>query len=193
MGWEFGKSTKKCAACDRAFGSGEEYFSALFWKATTDYTETVKENFIRKDYCIPCWEKKPSDAAGKTTGKPDKDASSNVFSFWKTRITVKEVVKTPREVLVEFFDNLIEPSFQPKPDAPIPAEIRQKVIYLFALVLLRKKVLRIKENVSREGQPFIIFERTPDGKVYEVLDLTISENELVSLRNEFSKLFEFEI
>ncbi|MCK4909513.1 MAG: hypothetical protein KAS70_06410, partial [Planctomycetes bacterium] len=55
MAWEFAKSSKKCQDCQKNFESEEIYFSALF--VLVDKKKDT-ENFVRHDYCPPCWERK---------------------------------------------------------------------------------------------------------------------------------------
>lgn len=176
MEWNFSKSARKCAGCEQPFPTGEFFFSAIFSPAPDETKGRTKdvENFIRRDYCEPCWGKKPE----------------GIFSFWKTRLTPKTPPKTPREVLVEFFDNLLNPTAT---SLNIDDAIRTKVSYLFSLVLLRRKIVKIKENITKDNQPYLVLERIPDGKIYEVPELSISEDELVTLREQFSGLFEFKL
>lgn len=205
MEWDFGKTTKKCTDCNKTLPTDEFFFSALFFLRTArppagqanPQDESVDESvrpdatsgrlggdgrFLRQDYCATCWTSK----------------RESVFSYWKTKITAKQITKTPREVLIEFFDNLLnysqdKPPMVPDDKAAMDEAIRSKIIYLFSLILLRRKIFKIKESIRKDNQPFIVFERVPDGKGYEVAELSISEEELVKLKDQFSKLFEFEI
>jgi len=205
MVWQVAKSTKKCAGCERGLDPDEEYFAALFINPPAEGSKAQKDEFGRKDYCLACWANS-TNPDGFSEREPGTGKPNAIFSFWKTRMAPARVAKTPRQVLIEFFDNLVQPEFQPPEGdsaslTPEPAErgaavipeSRDKITYLFALILLRKRIFKIKENITREEQSYLAFERIPDGKVYEVKELTISDEELVSLRDEFSKLFEFEI
>ncbi|MBI4835458.1 MAG: hypothetical protein HY811_11665 [Planctomycetes bacterium] len=176
--WEFGKGKKICSSCTKPVAEGEYLFSALL----LDETKKSAEQFLRNDYCGACWESK----------------SQGVFSFWRTQVTKKIQPKTPREILVEFFENLIAP-VQDKP-VEVDEALRPKIIYLFSLVLLRRKILKIKENIVKpaslaggDNQPYLVFERIPDGKIYEVPEMAITDEELTGLKDQFAKLFDFEI
>ncbi|MDI6789053.1 MAG: hypothetical protein QME51_11835, partial [Planctomycetota bacterium] len=83
---------------------------------------------------------------------------------------------------------LSDPLFAERDD-----KLKQQVKYLFALILLRKKLLRLKESFIKQGVKFLILERVSDNRPYEVLEVSISDNEFIALRDEFSKLFEFRI
>jgi hypothetical protein len=220
MVWDasIAKTSKQCHSCQKEFAAEEMYFSSLATiNPATCPTGTKmsgkgqeeSEHFERRDFCTACWEQ----AGAK---QPD------LFSFWQMKVVVKEPPKTPKDILINFFDNLIEPPSSRQNDgitgqAPattIDTALRPKVIYLFALILIRKRILKLKQSAVRENpfpsgilrvngntqdkQRLLILERNLDGsntnvKTYEVPDIDIPENELVSLRDEFSRLFEFKI
>jgi len=114
--YKIGASTRTCHACGRPFGIGDAYFSAVV-EVEGD------EMFARRDFCPACW-------------SPDADA---YFSFWKTRVPEPPPEKTtgPRLVdlgrLVQLFEHLADAE---QPDA-------QRFRYVLALVLMRKRRLRI--------------------------------------------------
>lgn len=230
MVWDasIAKTSKQCHSCRKEFADNEAYFSSLAMlnqpfpseilrvngntqdksgpTATTPSSKKAQADeeaghFERRDFCTACWEQ----AGAK---QPD------LFSFWQMRVVVKEAPKTPKDILINFFDNLIEPPSSRQDDgitgqAPataIDTALRPKVIYLFALILIRKRILKLKQSIVRDNpfgntqdrQRLLILERNLDGsntnvKTYEVPDIDIPENELVSLRDEFSRLFEFKI
>ncbi|MFH0888131.1 MAG: hypothetical protein V1871_02860 [Planctomycetota bacterium] len=210
--WQIEKTTKHCQNCVSIIEVGKNYFSALFQNQAPQSEKiplsTNESRLIRQDFCTNCWEKRT--ASGE---EPP-------FSFWQTKIsTPPEPPKTPRQVLLTFFDNLFI-----KPEAPIekavdgvtdiPKEeqttvsskdsatilnitadtkLKSQVKYLFALILLRKRLLKLKESIHKNDKRFLVFERVFDNKIYEIPEISISEQELISLRDEFSKLFEFRI
>lgn len=257
--WQIEKTTKHCQNCTSTIEVGKNYFSALFqnqapltgqapMKQSRQGPQSEKiplptnaSRLVRQDFCTNCWEKRT--ASGE---EPP-------FSFWQTKIsTPPEPPKTPRQVLLTFFDNLfIKPEASPsnavgeesekasdtsielinpadpvrdrssqrddrKSETPISTlskdktketvsnkasfisngadtKLKSQVKYLFALILLRKRLLKLKESVHKNDMRFLVFERVFDNKIYEIPEITISEQELISLRDEFSKLFEFRI
>ncbi|MEW6025884.1 MAG: hypothetical protein AB1599_01125 [Planctomycetota bacterium] len=212
--WQIEKTTKRCQECDAIIEVSRHYFSALFpnlpapgcaglaadrsagQAGPTD--KAGEPRLLRRDFCANCWEKRT--AAGEETP----------FSFWQTVIEPPaEPPKTPREVLLNFFDNLFReapetPAAENTPAKPQrspdyfgapPSDTRLKlqVKYLFALILMRKKLLRLKSPLTKDNIRYLVLERFSDAKVYEVAEVNISDAELDSLRNEFSQLFEFRI
>jgi len=75
---------------------------------------------LRKDFSADAW-----------SGAPD-----GALSWWKSRIpepTAKKIKLAPNEVLLELFDQLA--------DQPEQADLR----YVLALLLVRRRVLRVEE------------------------------------------------
>lgn len=228
MVWDasIAKTSKHCHSCRKEFIADEVYFSSLAMLNQPGATASVSqpllaglsadlpevppetnksskktgkpkkaivkeetEHFERKDFCTACWEQSGAK-------QPD------MFSFWQMKVVVKEAPKTPKDILVNFFDNLVSPpadvSTPGQPAPAIDSTLRPKVIYLFALILIRKRILKLKQSAVRDNQRLLVLERPVDGsntnvKTYEVPDIDIPPEELVSLRDEFSRLFEFKI
>ncbi len=213
--WQIEKTTKHCQDCNSTIGVSQHYFSALFPNtgapssaapaATKGSPVGAGEprptgdpvgRLLRRDFCANCWERRT--AAGE---EPP-------FSFWQTVIDPPaEPPKTPREVMLNFFDNLfVDPAASvpaaiegsPVVGAPpvqaIPdTRLKSQVKYLFALIMMRKKLLRLKSPLTRDNARYLVLERFGDNKSYEVQEVNISDEELTSLRQEFSQLFEFRI
>ncbi|MBI5779067.1 MAG: hypothetical protein HZA49_06385 [Planctomycetes bacterium] len=194
--WQIEKTTKRCQECNSTIEVSQHYFSALFPNPTD---KTGEPRLLRRDFCANCWERRT--AAGE---EPP-------FSFWQTVIEPPaEPPKTPREVLLNFFDNLFKEATEvpaaENTSVPVVQDTRLKsqVKYLFALIMMRKKLLRLKSPLTRDNTRYLVLERfakpqrSPDNfggdaKVYEVAEVNISDEELDSLRQEFSQLFEFRI
>ncbi len=171
--WQISKSTKKCSGCQKTFEANASFYSALVCE-----TINQKEQLSRQDYCPACW-------------NPE---SKNFFSFWQTHLIIKNKPKTAKEVLIDFFDNLFASNNQEQTDqVSIKPDMKPKVTYLFALILLRKKILKLKSELNKNDQEYLVLERSSDNKTYEVPNLNITPDELIPLKNEFERLFEFEI
>jgi hypothetical protein len=86
LDFEVQRSTRRCAATDRALEPGDVCYSVL---------EVQGAEVIRKDYCREAWTAPPAEA----------------FGWWKSRIpepTAKKVKLAPNDVLLELFDELAE-------------------------------------------------------------------------------------
>jgi len=125
----------------------------------------IEGRFERRDVCVPCWDKKPE-----------------LFSFWKTRMPRREVKRLEDiNAMQEFFKKLLEkPSEDPN---------RQKVTYLTALLLARKRRLRLAG--SKDGR--LRIEKTWDGEATDIADPMIADSELESLKQQMEQLFVVEL
>jgi len=211
--WQIEKTTKHCQNCNTSIEVSQHYFSALFPNLSApelrqagppstgdkgQKSEGAEPRLLRRDFCANCWERRT--AAGE---EPP-------FSFWQTVIEPPaEPPKTPREILLNFFDNLFkEPACAESPVCVPPsggiqdtrltepvgqARLKSQVKYLFALIMMRKKLLRLKNPLTKDNVRYLVLERFGDNRVYEVAEVNISDEELDSLRQEFSQLFEFRI
>lgn len=154
--WKIDRRHRACTGCARAFGSEEDHFSAI---------AEAEGRFERRDYCLPCWERKPA-----------------VFSFWRTRSPRLEERRLENvAAMLEFFKRLIA--------APSDDPSRQKVTYLTALLLARKR--RVRLCGSSGGR--LRIEKVWDGESIEIADPPISDSELVDLRQRMGEIFELEL
>lgn len=125
-----------------------------------------ENRFERQDFCLACWKPRPE-----------------LFSFWKTRRPrLRQQRIEDLAALTEFFKKLL----------PVPPDdpTRQKIAYLTALLLARKRRLRI---VGSAGPGRIRVEKSWDGEVVEIPDPPISDEEIESLRRQMEEIFEMEI
>jgi len=125
----------------------------------------IEGRFERRDVCVPCWASKPE-----------------LFSFWKTQMPRREVKRLEDiNAMQEFFKKLLEkPSEDPN---------RQKVTYLTALLLARKR--RIRLAGSKDGK--LRIEKTWDGEAVEIADSIIADTELETLKQQMEALFVVEL
>jgi hypothetical protein len=125
----------------------------------------IEGKFTRRDVCIPCWDKKPE-----------------LFSFWKTQMPRREVKRLEDiNAMQEFFKKLLEkPSEDPS---------RHKITYLTALLLARKR--RIRLAGSKGGK--LRIEKSWDGEAVEIPDPVIADAEIETLKEQMEQLFVVEL
>jgi len=128
LDWEVGRSQRSCSVTGKFFEEGEHYYSALL---------ETKDGFARHDYSEDAWDK-----------LEEKD---NFFSFWKTKVLPntdkgKKLV-IDLDAFYAFFCNLAQ------------SQDENKILfrYLVALLLVRKRVLRLDRIEHPEGQSETLF------------------------------------
>jgi hypothetical protein len=125
----------------------------------------IETKFERRDVCLGCWAKKPE-----------------LFSFWKTRMPRREERRLEDvNAMQEFFKKLIE--------KPSDSPSRQKITYLTALLLSRKR--RVRLLGTKNG--LLRIEKSWDGEQTDIVDPPISDLELEALKGDMEKLFEIEL
>ncbi len=133
-------------------------------------TQVEGGHFGRRDQCMECWAKK--------TEEP--------FSFWSTAAPVREQRRLEDIVaMLEFFKKLIA---QPTED-----DTRHKIMYLTALLLMRKKRVKAAGNRTHDGRNWLVLEKSWDGEKIEIVDPPIADPELESLKLEMERLFNVEL
>ncbi len=127
--WEVSKHRRVCSASRRPLAVGEEHYSAL---------REGGETFVREDYALEAWE--------------DVDKSA-FFSYWRTRVPDEEEKRKRLIIDIEafyaFFLSLHEAQ----------EAHRQIFRYLAALILVRKRVLRLDDiEKHEEGETLRLFD-----------------------------------
>jgi len=121
MDWNITKNSKRCLTCDKEFVAGDEFFSALYEN---------KENFVRKDFCSPCW---------------DESDKSSVFSCWKSKVV--ESTEAPKTIINT--DMMLDLFFKLEPGVNDRSRLNLK--YVLALFLIRKKVFKLKASKTGDA------------------------------------------
>ena len=158
MDWNVERSPRKCARCGAEFPEGQEYYSALIDSGTA---------FERRDHCATCWENAPDRLAA--------------FSRWKTRVPKTEEehrLLAADDVLWEFFLRL-----QDDPDAA-----RQQFCYLLALILMRRKLLKLDDVERDSGREFLILRQPKQGRRFRVANPQLTENQLEQVKEQMGQI-----
>jgi len=145
-----------CGSCASNFKAGQSYVSVLFDRVA---------GFERQDYCVNCFQDKPP---------------ASVFSFWKAVVADTDEHEAPRPALdvasvLDFFRRL-EGEQEP-----------QKIAfrYVLALMLTRKKVLRLQGGT---GQDALVFTEGRGGERHAVIQPPLDESEISAVSEELGRL-----
>ena len=163
--YKIGAPSHHCHTCERGFAIGDEYYSAV--------VETAQEDHLaRHDFCPQCW--KPGEGA--------------YFSFWKARVPEPEqpVQRGPRLVdlgrLMQLFEHL----------ADSPDEQVQRFRYVLALVLMRKRRLKIVESRRTAGGrgEALVLRETGSERRHQVSCPSISDDEIRSVADRLREILD---
>ena len=162
MDWKIAKSQRVCT-CGRQLEENETYFAALYEDG---------ESFIRREYCVACWEKARAEAAP--------------FSFWKTSVPTREQKRrllADDEVLLNFF-------FRLEND---PDEQHQRFLYLLALILMRKKVLKFHDIEHADDREILCLRYAPEDRIVRVPNPKLSEEQIEGLKEQLTEILDIDV
>jgi len=162
--WNIQSRAHACAGCGRAFADQEPYHTLLF---------DEKSDFRRSDICQDCWQKQYSQGSRDRKG---------FVSYWQgvyeaPRPTTEPIQRDTAESLLRKLIERQDPHF-------IPAA------YILAVMLERKRVLKVKEQVVRDGRRVFIYEQPRTGDVFTIVDPNLQLNQLEQVQHDVATLLE---
>jgi hypothetical protein len=162
--WHIQSRAHACSACGKAFADQEVYHTLLF---------DQKADFQRSDICEACWQKQYSEGARDRKG---------FVSYWHGVYVaptpqVEAIQKENAESLLRKLIELNDPRY-------IPAG------YILAVMLERKRLLKIKEQITRDGHRVFIYEQPGTGDVFTIIDPDLQLNQLEQVQHDVGALLE---
>lgn len=161
--WNIQSRGHGCEACGKPFADKESYHTLLIEEKT---------DFRRSDICVTCWKSKFAEAQNQ----------SGFISHWQgiyeapapvTEAIQKETAETLLRKLIELND----PQY-------IPAG------FILAVMLERKRILKVKEQFVRDGQRVFIYEQPKTGDVFTIVDPDLHLDQLEQVQRDVATLLE---
>jgi hypothetical protein len=162
--WNIQSRAHACAACGQAFADQQTYHTLLF---------SEKAEFRRSDICETCWQKQFSDGARERKG---------FISYWQgvyaappppTEAIQKQTAETLLRQLIELND---------------PRYVAAG--YILAVMLERKRLLKVKEQMVRDGQRVFIYEHPGTGDAFTITDPALKLDQLEQVQRDVAALLE---
>ena len=162
--WNIQSRAHACEACGKSFSDKETYHTLLF---------DERSDFRRSDVCQECWQKQYSEGARERKG---------FVSYWHGVYNAPPPPSEPiqRETAESLLRKLIELN-QPQ---YIPAG------YILAVMLERKRLLKVKEQLVRDGQRVFIYEQPGTGDLFTIIDPQLQLNQLDAVQRDVAALLE---
>lgn len=162
--WNIQSRAHACEACGKSFADKEAYHTLLF---------DEKQDFRRSDVCRDCWQKQFSEGARDRKG---------FISYWQgiyeaPPAVVDAIRKETAETLLRKLIELNDPRH-------IPAG------YILAVMLERKRLLKIKEQLHRDGRRVFIYEQPATGDVFTIIDPALQLTQLEQVQRDVAALLE---
>jgi hypothetical protein len=161
--WNIQSRAHACEACQQPFADKQVYYTLLF---------DLAPELRRSDVCEACWQKQFADAA----------IQKGLISRWqgtyeKAAPAVEVIQKENAETLLKKLIELNDPRY-------IPAG------FILAVMLERKRILKVKEQIVREGKRTFIYEQPKTGDVFTITDPDLHLNQLESVQRDVAHLLE---
>jgi hypothetical protein len=162
--WNIQSRAHACTACGKAFADKETYHTLLY---------DERADLHRLDVCEPCWQTQHSNGARDRKG---------FISYWhgvyEAPPPVQEAIK--KETAESLLRKLIE--------LRDPQHVA--AVYILAVMLERKRLLKVKEQITRDGQRVFIYEQPKTGDVFSITDPNLQLNQLEAVQREVADLLE---
>ena len=163
--WNIQSRAHACEACGQPFADQQPYHTLLL-----DEPAALR----RSDVCEPCWQKQ---FAGDATRR------SGFISHWQgiyeappahpVEAIQKETAETVLRKLIEQNDPRHAPA-----------------AYILAVMLERKRLLRVKEQITRDGRRIFIYEQPKTGDIFTIADPDLHLDQLEAVQRDVAQLLE---
>ncbi len=162
--WNIQSRAHACEACHQPFAGQQAYHTLLF---------DEKQGLRRSDVCEPCWQKQlaakaPSPAA--------------FISHWQGIYqvpppVVEAIQKETAETLLRKLIEQNEPQHAP-------------AAFILAVMLERKRLLKVKETLLRDGRRIFVYEHPGQGDVFTIADPDLHLDQLEQVQKDVAALLE---
>jgi hypothetical protein len=163
--WNIQARAHACQCCGKAFYNKQAYHTLLF---------DEKSEFTRLDVCSPCWQHQYSQGASDRKG---------FVSHWQG-IYETPPAAAPEPIQKENAESLLRKLIELNDPKFIPAA------YILAVMLERKRLLKIKEQFKREAQRIFVYEQPKTGDLFTITDPDLQLNQLEQVQRDVGMLLE---
>jgi len=160
--WNIQSRAHVCEACGQPFADKQSYRTVLF--------EEGKE-LRRSDICEPCTQKN-----GDGRSRP------GFISHWQGIFELpppvtEAIQKDTAEMLLRKLVEQNDPQHAP-------------AAYILAVMLERKRLLKIKEQIKRDGHRIFIYEHPKTGDIFTIADPDLRLDQLEQVQRDVAQLLE---
>jgi hypothetical protein len=162
--WNIQARAHACEACGRPFVDRQPYHTLLF---------DERQDFRRQDVCPACWASQFSEGARERKG---------FVSYWQGLYEAPPPAVDP--IHKETAETLLRKLIEQNDPRHIPAS------YILAVMLERKRVLKVKEQFVRDGRRTFVYEQPRTGDVFTIPDPDLKLDQLEEVQRDVAALLE---
>ena len=163
--WNIQSRAHQCQACGKSFADEEAYHTLLF---------DERSEYLRQDVCEPCWNNQFSQGAQERKG---------FISHWQG-VYEAPPAAPPEAIQKENAETLLRKIMEAK------NEKYAAVSYILAVMLERKRLLKVKEQIKSEGRRIFIYEHPKTGDLFTIPDPDLQLNQLEQVQRDVGFLLE---
>lgn len=163
--WHIQSRGHACEACGTPFADKQPYHTLLF---------DDKVAFRRSDICLNCWQKQYSEGAQDRKG---------FISHWQG-VYEAPAAAAPEPIQKENAESLLRKLIELNDPKYMPAG------YILAVMLERKRLLKVKEEIVRDGTRVFLYEQPKTGDVFTITDPNLQLNQLEAVQHDVAALLE---
>lgn len=163
--WNIQSRAHACEACAQAFADQQAFHTLLFDERT--------DSLRRSDICEACWQNQYSDGARERKG-----FISHWHGIYEAPAPVVDAIQ--KDTAETILRKLIEQN-DPRYAA---------AGYILAVMLERKRILKVKEQIMRDGQRVFIYEQPKTGDIFTIADPDLHLDQLEQVQHDVAALLE---
>lgn len=161
--WNIQSRAHACEACTQPFADKQPYRTVLF--------EEGKE-LRRSDICEPCAQK-----------SGDLKNHAGYISHWHG-IYEAPPAQAPDAIQKDTAESILRKLTEQNDPRYAPAA------YILAVMLERKRILKIKEQLKRDGQRIFVYEQPKTGDIFTIADPNLHLSQLETVQHDVAQLLE---
>ena len=163
--WNIQSRAHGCQACGQGFADRQKYHTLLF---------DEKQGYARLDVCESCWEAQFSQGAADRKG---------FVSHWQGTYATppsappEPIARDTAESLLRTMVELNDPQYR-------------AACFILAVMLERKRILKVQSQGMREGQRVFVYEHPKTGDVFTIVDANLQLDQLDQVQRDVASLLE---
>ncbi|MGO8765894.1 MAG: hypothetical protein ACLQSR_12280 [Limisphaerales bacterium] len=162
--WNIQSRAGACESCAQPFADHQPLHTLLF-----DEPPELR----RMDICDSCWQNQYSQGARDRKG---------FISHWQTVYHAPAPVADP--IHKDTAETLLRKLIEQNDPAHAPAG------YILAVMLERKRILKVKEQIVRDGRRVFIYEQPKTGDIFTIADPGLHLDQLEQVQRDVAQLLE---
>ena len=163
--WNIQSRAHACEACAQPFADKQPYHTVLVEE---------RAELRRTDICEPCWQKNFSATAPQ---------QKNFISHWQG-VYEAPPAQPVDAIQKDTAETLLRKLIEQNDPAHMPAS------YILAVMLERKRILKVKEQLQREGRRVFVYEQPKTGDIFTITDPALRLDQLEEVQRDVAALLE---